>query len=109
MEIEKYIPLWKKYLPVIRIQLKNSLQRNATLQLDKTEFEAAGDRDSAGYTFNLNIEKGEVTNKIRGTAVARDLHKVLIANSAINEFLKDKKVNINMGKDFILKLKASSM
>lgn len=60
MEREKYTIPWKKYLPVIRIHLKNSLKKDQTIELSKIEFEAAGDTVAAGYTFNLEIEKGKV-------------------------------------------------
>ena len=108
MEAEKYITLWKKYLPVIRIQIKKSLQKEEQIKLNKIEFEAVGDRDRASYTFNLEIEKGKVTNDISGTAVARDLYKVLIADKIVKDFLSDKKIKIGLGKAFNLKLKAAS-
>jgi hypothetical protein len=107
METEKYINLWKKYLAVIRIQLKNSLRRDEMLQLSKIEFEAAGDRDSSGYTFNLEIQNGQIANDISGTAVARHLYKVLNDDAILNEFLKGKKIKISLSKSFILKLKVS--
>lgn len=107
METAKYINLWKKYLPVIRIQLKNSLQRDEILQLNKIEFEAVGDRDSSGYSFNLEIQNGKVTNDISGTAVARDLYQVLNNDTILFEFSKDKKIKISMSESFLLKFRAS--
>jgi hypothetical protein len=106
MEIEKYINLWKKYLPVIRIQLKKSLQKEEKLQLNKIEFEATGDRNLSGYTFNLEIQKGKVTNDISGTAVARDLFKVLIEDVGLKEFLEDKRIKISLRQNFVLKIRA---
>lgn len=104
MEIEKYIALWKKYLPVIKIQLKKSSAKSQTLDMNRIEFESAGDRDLSAYTFNLEIQNGKVTNDISGSAVARDLFKVLTADKESNEFLSDKTVKINMGKAFKLTL-----
>ncbi len=102
MEIGKYIPLWKRFLPVIKIQLKKSLIKTETLQMNQTNFTATGDRESSGYTFNLEIEKGKVKNDISGTAVARDLYAVLNDDSALKEFFQDKHLKISMGKRFIV-------
>jgi hypothetical protein len=109
MENNKYITLWKKYLPVIRIQMKKSLRNEQELQLNKIEFEAKGDRDLSGYTFNLEIEKGKVTNDIRGTAVARDLFQVLVEDVGLKEFLEDKRLKISLRRNFILKIRADIM
>lgn len=105
----KYITLWNKYINVIRIKLNNSIKHEEELQLSKVEFEAAGDRDSAGYSFNIEISKGKVINDISGTAVARDLFNVLNSNPKTKEFLMDKHLKIYMGTSFMLKMKLVSI
>lgn len=107
METGKYLTLWTKYLPIIRIQLKKSFQNEQLLQLNEIEFEKAGDRESSSYTFNLEIQNGKVTNDISGTAVARDLYQILKNNAALVEYYKGKKIKINMGKNFILKFRVA--
>lgn len=107
MEKEKYISFWRKYLPVIRIQLKKSLQQDAVLHLDKIELEATGKRELSGYGFNLEIKNGKVVNDISGTAVARDLFKVLLKDPIVKDFLQGKKVRLSMGKTLNLKLSSN--
>lgn len=102
METGKYLSLWKKYLPVIRIKLKQSLKAGQSLQLQKHEFFSVGDRKPEHYTFNLEIQNGQVINDISGTAVARDLFYVLKEDQVLKEYFKYRKVKINMGKIFIL-------
>ncbi len=89
--------------------LKQSIKEEQKLQLNKAEFKAAGDRDLSNYGFNLEIEKGKVINDITGTAVARDLFKILREDLILKEFAIDKKIKINMGKSFEVKLKAALM
>ena len=59
MEGGKYLSLWHRYLPVLRLKLKKSLNEEQSLKLTRHEFEAPGDRKASGYSFNLESKKGE--------------------------------------------------
>lgn len=106
MEERKYLQTWKKYIPVIRLYLKKSVTEDQQFKLNITDFESAGDRGKSGYTFNLQMENGKVTNNISGSAVARDLYELLKADEIIKAFLQDKSVKISVGKSFILTIKS---
>ena len=107
MEERKYLQTWKKYIPVIRLYLKKSVTEDQQFKLNITDFESAGDRGKSGYTFNLQMENGKVTNNISGSAVARDLFELLKADEVIKAFLQDKSVKISVGKSFMLTIKSS--
>jgi hypothetical protein len=107
MEERKYLQTWKKYLPVIRLHLKRSLVEDQNFKLNITDFESAGDRGKSGYTFNITMENGKVTNNISGSAVARDLYEALKNDEAIKAMLSDKSVKISVGKSFVLSIKTS--
>ena len=107
MEERKYLSTWKKYAAVIRLLIKKSGTEEQHLLLNKTDFESAGDRGKAGYTFNLQMENGKVTNNISGSAVARDLYETLKADEIIKQFLQNKSVKMNVGKSFVLTIKSS--
>lgn len=106
MNTGRYLSLWTKYLPIIRIQIKKSFEKEVSLKLNSSEFKAVGDRKLSGYTFNLEIEHGKVANDISGTAVARDLYEVLSNDQIIVEFIKDKRIKLNMDKSFTLKFRS---
>lgn len=99
-----YYPLWRKYLPIIEIQIKNAKSGLKTIQLSKPEFESLGKRDISDYTFNLEIKNGKVINDISGTAVARDLFDILKSNSNIKKEFTNKHYKLNLGKDYNLKI-----
>jgi hypothetical protein len=105
MEERKYLQTWKKYLPVIRLHLKRSLAEEQQFKLNITDFESAGERGKSGYTFNLQIENGKVTNNISGSAVARDLFELLKEDEIIKAFLQNRSVKISVGKSFVLSIK----
>jgi len=99
-----YIPLWHKYKSAIVTKLIQSLLEPQEYQLFKHEFEDIGDRTSAGYSFNLEIENGNVKNNIVGNAVARDLFEVLKNSSTAKELMNENYFKINFTTDFILKI-----
>ncbi len=107
MEERKYLTTWKRYIPVIRLHLKKSFNEEQQFKLNITDFESAGDRGKSGYTFNIVMENGKVTNNISGSAVARDLFEALKADEAIKAMLQDKSVKISVGKSFILSIKTT--
>jgi len=107
MEERKYLQTWKKYLPVIRLHIKRSLVEDQNFKLNITDFESAGDRGKSGYTFNITMENGKVTNNISGSAVARDLYEALKNDEAIKAMIADKNVKISVGKSFVLSIKTT--
>ncbi len=107
MEQRTYLQTWKKYLPVIRLHLKRSLNEDQSFKLNITDFESAGDRGKSGYTFNLQMENGKPINNISGSAVARDLYEALKADEATKAILQGKSVKISVGKSFILNIKTT--
>lgn len=107
MEERKYLTTWKRYIPVIRLHLKRSLTEEQSFKLNITDFESAGDRGKSGYTFNLTMENGKVTNNVSGSAVARDLYEALKDDEAIKAFLQDRAVKMSVGKSFVLSIKTT--
>lgn len=55
--------------------------------MSKHEFEAVGDREKAGYQFNLEFSQGKVINNISGSAVARDLRDIIYSDSFAKELI----------------------
>lgn len=93
-----YTQLWKKYLPVIRLLLKKTVDGEQKLQIYKHEFERTGARNKLGFVFTLELVNGKPINKSNTTAVASDLYGVLISNEAVAEWLKDQCVKISVGR-----------
>lgn len=103
----KYLSIWKKYLPVIRILLKKSIAEEQPLTINKIDFETVGEKGGSGYSFNLEIDHGKVMKGISGTTVARDLFKTLKDDAVVKEFMLDKKIRIRMSKSYMLNIKST--
>jgi len=101
-----YYSLWRKYLNVIEILMRNTSKGEQALQLQKYEFEISGNRKDSGYTFTLEIVNGLVVNNISGSAVARDLYDILKGSDRVKSMFKEKNFKITLGKDYLLKIRA---
>lgn len=95
----KYIDLWSKQRSPIKDKLENASTKQS-IQLNPEEFKKVGNR--ASYSFNLEFENGIVVNNVDGTAVARDLAKVLENSNDIKEILKEGHYKINMDRRYCL-------
>ncbi|HEY8929766.1 MAG TPA: hypothetical protein VIM55_11275 [Mucilaginibacter sp.] len=105
MDEKKYLATWKKYIPVIRLHLKKSLNEDQQFKLNAIDFEQAGNRGKSGYTFSLQLENGKVINNISGSAVARDLFEALKEDDAIRSMLVDRSIKISVGSTAMFSIK----
>ena len=104
-----YVGLWGKYRPVILTKMKLAFENPQEYKLSKHEFEAIGDRLSSGYSFNLEIRDGKVTNNIGGTAVARGLFEVLNTSDTAKILMKKNHIKITLSKEFVLRIQISAI
>lgn len=64
-ESGKYHNLWRKYLQAIKILIKNSKKGLQKLPMSKHEFEIVGEREKAGYQFNLEFSQALQQAKLK--------------------------------------------
>ena len=98
---EKYVDLWTKHREAIYNKLLIASTKQS-IQLKKTDFESVGDREKSKYSFNLEFKNGVISNFKKGTAVSRDLAKVLLDSEKIRAFIKIGHYKINMDKKFCM-------
>ena len=99
--VHKYEVIWKRVIPMIK-ECLTSGKDFSSMQLTKSQFDAAGNRKS--YSFNIQYQNGKLTNSLEGSAVARDLDRMIIGNAEYKNLLKGKSVKLAMGKDFVFKI-----
>jgi len=102
MKKNLYTDLWQKYVGVFTKAIKQESELGT--QLDAKEFERRGNRKS--YAFRIEMENGKVLNNL-GSAVSRDLYKVLSKNNDFINASKGKHVVIRMGMNFDLHIEVS--
>jgi hypothetical protein len=110
-QIRIYLGLWTKYrLPILqKMRAAEAEQAEQFYTLYLHEFQALGTRVQSGYSFNLEISNGRVSNNIAGTAVARDLYEMLKQSEAAKKLMENRVWSFKMGRDFKLKISSQAI
>lgn len=103
----RFLALWTKYLPVIRILLKKAVTEEQKIPVGKMELQSIDNRKNANFSFNLEIIKGKVENSLAVQAMGKDLFSVLNGDSAVRTFMHDKNINIQMTKASLLTIRCN--
>jgi hypothetical protein len=91
-----FIQTWNKYLPVIRILLKRSVNEVQTLDMNQIDFLKAAGGKKAKFTFSMLLINGRFSGIKNPSPLAQDLITVLQQDDAINKFLKANKLELTM-------------
>ncbi|MGN6542429.1 MAG: hypothetical protein ACTHKY_16595 [Ginsengibacter sp.] len=100
-----YNHIWKKYLPIIKILLKKSLNEEQVLDLNRIDFERAGTARKAGYKFKIEFIDGKVGNVISGSTLAMHLAQVIMEEDSVKEILNQHNFQVNLNTRFQLIIK----
>lgn len=100
-----YTQIWSKYLPIIKILLKRTLNGDQVLDLNRIDFERAGSGRKAGYKFSIEFTRGRVANIISGSALASDLAFVMLEDETIKPLLLANHYVVSLNTKFQLSLK----
>ncbi len=99
-----YTYTWKKYLPVIRILLKKSVEAEQTVNLNRIDFERTTKLRKPVVTFNVDVVKGRL-NPIVKSVPARDLIEILQEDETTRSLMRQQQYNIAFNGDFALIIK----
>ena len=100
-----YTQIWSKYLPIIKILLKRTVNGDQVLDLNRIDFERAGSGRKAGYKFAIEFTKGRVANIISGSPLASDLAFVMLEDANIKALLIPNHYIVSLNTKFQLSLK----
>jgi hypothetical protein len=103
----KFLALWTKYLPVIRILLKKAVNEEQQIPVGKMELQSIDNRKNASFSFNMEIINGKVENSIGVQPMGKDLFSVLNSDSVVRTFMLDKNINIQMTKSSLLTIRCN--
>lgn len=103
----RYLALWTKYLPAIRILLKKAVAEEQQMSVGKLELQSIDTRKNVNFSFNMEINHGKVENSLAVAALGKDLFSVLNGDSVVRTFLKDKNIAIEMTKATMLKIRCN--
>lgn len=100
-----FIQTWKKYLPVIILLMKRSVNGAQVLKLNATDFQrAAGGRKIRFGFSELRLENGKTKPGVKQTPVALDLCQLLQEDRASKQLLSDQHFEFSLSLDFQLSI-----
>ena len=100
-----FIQAWSKYLPVIKILLKRSINESQTLNIDKTDFQRATGGKKVKFTFSIVVVKNYLKTKETSPQLVKDLFSVLQQDVAVQDFLRKGEFELSMNSSFQLSIK----
>lgn len=103
----RYLALWTKYLPAIRILLKKSVVEEQQMAVGKLELQSIDTRKNSNFSFNMAISHGKIENSMSVHAMGKDLFSVLSGDAVVRTFLQDKNISIEMSKSTMLKIRCN--
>lgn len=101
--IHKYEDIWTNILSDIILAVEE--KTNKYICFNKATFDRAGNRKS--YSFRVDLIDNKVSNNIKGSAVARDLARVVNNSSKFRLAAKNKHVVFKLSKDLVLSIEIS--
>ncbi|HEY4289571.1 MAG TPA: hypothetical protein VGN00_20865 [Puia sp.] len=105
----KFLALWTKYLPAIRIMLKKAINEEQQITLSKMELQSVDNRKNVNFSFDLPISNGKMENSLAVAQIGKDLFAVLNGDSAVRSFMAEKKINIQMTRASLLTFKCTDL
>lgn len=97
---------WKKYLTVITLLMKRSVNGDQTLSMNHTDFERAAGGKKVKYSFtNLQLNNARINSQVKHSPLARDLATALQEDPVTNQLLRQQQFEFSMSGSFQLLIK----
>jgi hypothetical protein len=97
---------WKKYLPVIAILMKRSVNGEQTLDMNHTDFERAAGGRKIKFSFsNLQLNDGRLDNTVKHTPHVKEFAQLLQENELTRSLLRKQRLEFSFNSDFQLIIK----
>ena len=108
-ELDVYQAVWKKYLPVIAMKIKEAQRKNeaSSFNLYKPEFQVASKRKKISFDFELEIKDARVLNNSTIPLVAKDLSEALRQNLVMKQLISTGHYKFTLNSDFIFSIEVS--
>src|SRR6185295_18683445 len=100
-----FLQTWNRYLPVIKILLKRSVNAEQTLDMNSSDFQRASGGKKVKYTFSVQLTKGRLRAGENFPAVAKDLVSVLQQDTTTYRFMQQNELEMSLNSDFQLYIK----
>ena len=97
--------VWNKYLPIIKILLKRSVNGEQTLDMNRTDFERAAGGKKAKYTFNTVFRNTRMEGAPKQPPVVKALAAILMEDDMTRQLFRKQDFKISLNSSFQLTIK----
>ena len=98
--------VWKKYLPVIVILMKRSVNGEQTLSMNPSDFQRAAGGRKIKFSFaNLQLTNGRINNMVKHQPLAREFAEVLREDEIMRKILQHRHFEFSMNNNCELNIK----
>src|ERR1700754_177677 len=105
----RFLALWTKYLPAIRILLKKAVSEEQQITMSKMELQSVDNRKNVNFSCALEISNGKVENSLIVPEMGKDLFNVLNSDQLVRKFMLDKKITIKMTRASLVTFNATDL
>ena len=100
-----YIPVWVKYIPVLRILIKKSATEDQLFQFNRADFERAGYARKTGYKFAVSFIDNKPDMIFAGNELIQTFVSVLQEDDIIRQLFINSQYSFTFSSQFILGIK----
>ncbi|RTL56308.1 MAG: hypothetical protein EKK37_17715 [Sphingobacteriales bacterium] len=97
-----FVQVWKKYLPVITLLLKKSVNAPQVLQMSAFDFTKASGGRKLNCNFDIELVNGRLNPNEKHSPLARDLAAFLQEDRVVNALLKKQNIRFGLNGKFEL-------
>ena|SRR5688500_1051152 len=99
---------WNKYLPIIKILMKRSVNGDQVLDMNSTDFQRAAGGRKVKYTFSFSLLKGRPQMASTISPLAKELITVLQEDEMTRKLIRAQDFDFSMNNSFQLHIKNST-
>jgi hypothetical protein len=96
---------WNKYLPVLKILLKRSLNEEQTLMMDASDFQRAAGGRKIKFSYSVTLYKGRLQTMDKPSAVAKEFVTILQEDDTIRQFIRQYDIEFSLNNAFQLSIR----
>ncbi|MFI5132034.1 MAG: hypothetical protein ACHQFX_18655 [Chitinophagales bacterium] len=100
-----FVPTWNKYLPVLKIIMKRSVNSEQTLTMNASDFQRAAGGRKIKFGFSIVLHKGRLHTVDNPPAIAREFVTVLQQDQTINPLIRQYDFEFSLNNSFQLVIK----
>jgi hypothetical protein len=100
-----FVQTWIKYLPVIKILLKRSVNGDQTLAMNASDFQRAAGGRKIKFSFSISLHNGRLQTMDNPPPIARELVEVLQQDDPTRQFIRQHDFDFSLTNALLLSIK----